>query len=123
MKKEQILLFLLFISSTVFGQQHVEPYMIDMPRDTIRYVVNGEKRNVTIARYYISQYPESMRQYKEYLAEHDSLENLEATKRIYPNRVNLALCGLNDDEIDFIISEYFVEPQYDDYPIVGLDYQ
>lgn len=103
------------------GQQHISPNMIEIPTKTIQYEMNNSERSVTVNSFYINRLPESIQQYKSYLNELDSLGKLDKNKHL-PKAINLQLMGLDPEEIDFIRNEYFVKEEFNDYPIIGLEY-
>ena len=111
----------ILFSTGINGQQHIESDMLEISTKTLHYKLNKSERNVTVQSFYISRFPESMQQYKLYLKELDSLNILDVNEH-FPKQINLQKIGLDEKEIDFLRNEYFVKVEYDDYPIIGLDY-
>jgi len=121
MKNLIIIFCCILISTGISGQQHIESDMLEIPTKTIQYKINKSEINVRVSDFYINRFPESMKQYKLYLKEHDSLNILDKSEH-FPKEINLQIIGLDKDEIDFIRNEYFIMKEYNDYPIIGLDH-
>lgn len=112
----------MLISIQIIGQQqNVEPELLEVERKTLRYKINNANRTVTVTDFYMSRFPESVKEYKLYLFELDSLGVFDENEHL-PRAESLRTIGLKQDEVDFIRNEYYVEEAYGQYPIIGLDY-
>ncbi len=119
-RKHLLMAFLfcqLQFTSTAQPLQHVEPAMLEIETQAIKYKMDGNKETVTVNNFYVSKYPESNKQYKQYLKSLNEEERAAAL----PNYNILKQRGLKDKQIKFILEEYFISEQYSSYPIIGLN--
>lgn len=122
MKRVKAILYLFLLVSTVIGQQIIDPYMIEIPTNKIKYYNEGIK-SVEVNTFYISQFPESVEQYKIFLNYLEKKDKIIELKNALPKTENLKKCFLSSEEIHFIREEYLKNEIYNHYPIVGLDFE
>jgi len=120
MIKIKVILFFILLVNTLFGQQAIDPYMIEIPKNKIKYYNDGIKA-AEVANFYISQYPESVEQYKVYLRYLEEEDRTIEFNNALPKIENLKKCFLSPDVIQFIRGEYLKNEVYNQYPIIGLD--
>jgi len=121
MSRIKVIAIIGFLSSScsMYSQQHVESYMLEIPKQVIQYKIDGDERRVTVNDFYISRFPESIGQYQEFL---DQLPS-DLINEALPHRERLKSMNIRVDLIEFLINEYFVSKDYRSYPVVGLDYE
>lgn len=116
LKKIVILIGFVCLCFPAQSQQNIEPSMVEIPAQNVIYKSNGQNKNLDVSSFYISKYPESNKQYQEYLTHLDSIELVNAL----PKRKLLKTAKLKEDQIDFLINEFYNSKIFYKYPIIGL---
>lgn len=126
-KKSYLFLVLiqLFFLAQTSSQHYVDPYMIEVPTryNEYREVGVDTLSRVTVNNFFISQYPESVGQYKKYIDHLIELGDTMAISRALPNKENIKSSSLSSTQLEFIYQVYLEDSAYDNYPMIALDYE
>lgn len=117
MIKGPYIIILLFLLTGCKLTQYVNNDMLEVPKQKLHYILDGEKKDVEVYPFYISTYPESNKQYKNYLHSLSSNDKANAL----PKLKFLKNSDLNKLQINFLIDEYYLTDNYDNYPVIGLN--
>lgn len=98
------------------AQQNIDASMVVIPTQNFGYTINKKKKSVTVSNFYISKFPESNKQYQDYLGQLSGMDRAKAL----PNKQLLEKSGLNKVEVDFLTNKYYSSKEFYLYPMIGL---
>ncbi len=122
---KKALCFLLGISLNTFclnAQEVFPPFMTATRTCKFEANLDGKNKNVTVSPFYFTKYVESNEQYRFYLDNLKKTDEIKYTKAI-PSVSFWQKLALNETEFAYLQANYWQNPIFDNYPVLGLSYE